>query len=173
MSEQKPASHSDFPIPKTSSIVPHEETASGSQKPQRVNNEIHELMDGYMKGELKEGTVDHEDDVIDIGIPEDAIPFDGEAIYPELVDDEGQPYYDDEKKRWHGFPGHNNKVTIPQYIEKLAHAVHEIVVRRAYYIDESCGLGLTINSRSRREATVLDRRFRKETHPAPSLQTST
>lgn len=132
MSKQEPPSHPDFPIPKTSSVVPHEgsATGSGSQQPQRVNPEVHDRFDGFMKGELKEGKVDHEEEVIEIAIPEEEVPFDGDLIYGDLVDEDGLPFYDEHTRRWINFPGHNNKITIPSYIERLARAVHEVVTKR-------------------------------------------
>lgn len=128
MSEADHASHQDFPVPKTSSIVAHEESASGSQQPQRVNTEIHDLFDGFMKGELKEGTLDSEETVIETAIPEIGVPFDADEIYERLLDEDGVPFYDAFLNRWHGFPGHNNpRQSIPRYVDRLAHAVHNIV----------------------------------------------
>ncbi len=128
--QEDPSPHQDLPIAKSSSFVPHEENIDGSQS-KRVNNETHGLLDVAMKSELAEGTLDNDEDVIELAIPEEQVPFDGDLIYDDVVDENGVPFYDGQK--WHGFPGHNNKnESIPAYLEDLARAVHRIVEKCLY-----------------------------------------
>lgn len=60
------------------------------------------------------------------------MPFDSEAIYALLVDEEGVPLYATSEERWCTFPGHNNsKMSIPVFLESLADAVDAELQRSA------------------------------------------
>lgn len=123
-------------VAKTSSIVPHNQSAqaSGADQPQveRQNKEIHALIDSYMKNELEEGTVDREPGLPEAVVPENAIPFNGYEIFEELTDENGERLYKD--KKWIGFPGHNAKESIPAYVEKIACAVDRYLKRGTHFV---------------------------------------
>lgn len=127
----EPEPHQTPTVAKTSSVVLHEQTASGTDLPERVNAETHPSQDMLLKGELKEGTIDNEPDIIFEAIPREGVPFDGEELFPALTDakNEGLPFYSE--GRWQGFPGHQGK-SITAYIERLAMAIHAALLKGAY-----------------------------------------
>ncbi len=98
-------------------------TPGGSE---RVNPELHALVDSFMELELSDGTLDGENEVPYKLVPQAGVPFDAQELYSRLADGKGNIFYDSNgiDPGWNGFPAHNNNEhTVMDYLNSLLMAV--------------------------------------------------
>lgn len=112
-------------VAKSGSIHPvYQESDVKLDQYERTNSEVHELIDRFMEMELDLGMLDDERSVPDKAVPPDAIPFNGDELFPRLADGDENLFYNNTTREWKEFPPHNDKTNpIMGYLTKLLQAV--------------------------------------------------
>ncbi len=119
LQEQTPA------VPKSGSINSVFQSLSGKAEDiERVNPELHSVIDSFMELELEDGTLDLEDGVPYKAVPKASVPFDAEELYLRLADAEGESFYNNATQEWNDFPAHlDEEHTVMDFLNLLLAAV--------------------------------------------------